>query len=245
MSNHFHLVATDVEGKAPIFFQLLDQTIANLLKRHFPDLEGELWNTSQTSAVDLSNELQPCDVTVIEKLVYTMGNAKTSGLVSKWTQWEGSMTKPEDMGQRVLRVERPTCASLRTTLPAVVEMQVHVPPSLAHWTRNELMEMLRGELRAIPRPTNPIGMKRIREQGIWERPKTKAKRSTINPHVAGDTERRMAMIALLKAFRAEYQCALEKYCDGEECVFPEGTWKMRLLFGVKVVGCSDPPAQAA
>jgi len=43
MSNHFHLVVTDVEGKAPFFFQFLDQTIANLLKRHLgaPEDEGE------------------------------------------------------------------------------------------------------------------------------------------------------------------------------------------------------------
>ena len=124
-------------------------------------------------------------------------------------------------------------------------MQVHVPPCLEHWTRQELMEMLRGELKSIPRPTNPIGMKRIRQESIWDRPKTKAKKSAINPRIAGDTARRVAMVALLKAFRADYQCALEKYCDGEDCVFPEGTWKMRLLFRVKVVGCSDPPAQAA
>ena len=109
MSNHFHIVATDVRGQAPLFYQLLDQTIANLLKRHFPDLEGELWNKSQTSAVDLSNELSPSDVTVLEKLVYTMGNAKTSGLVSKWTQWEGTMSKPEDMGQRVVREATGLC----------------------------------------------------------------------------------------------------------------------------------------
>ena len=177
MSNHFHIVATDVSGEGPLFYQLLDQTISNLLKRHFPDLEGELWNKSQTSAVDLSNELQPCDVTVIEKLVYTMGNAKTSGLVSRWTQWEGSMTKPEDIGRRVVRVQRPACASSRSTLPASVELHVTVPPSLEHWTRQELIEMLRGELKSIPRPSKPVGMKRIREQGIWDRPKTKAKKS--------------------------------------------------------------------
>lgn len=244
MSNHFHIVATDVRGVSPQFFQLLDQTIVNLLKRHFPDIEGSVWNTSQPSAVDLSNELSASEVTLIEKLVYTMGNAKTSGLVAKWTQWEGSMSKPEDMGQRVLRVSRPECASTRTKLPAKVETQVHVPAGLKHWKRQELMEMLRGELKRIPRPVNPIGMKRIREQSIWDRPKTKAKKSTTNPRFAGDVDRRKAMVALLRAFRADYLCALQKHCAGEACVFPEGTWKMRVLFGVKVVG-SDPPATRA
>ena len=65
MSNHFHLVVTDVEGKAPWFFQLLDQTITNLLKRHFPDIEDSVWNKSQTGAADLSNDEKPCDVTVL------------------------------------------------------------------------------------------------------------------------------------------------------------------------------------
>ena len=87
------------------------------------------------------------------------------------------MTKPEDIGRRVVRVQRPACASSRSTLPASVELHVTVPPSLEHWTRQELIEMLRGELKSIPRPSKPVGMKRIREQGIWDRPKTKAKKS--------------------------------------------------------------------
>ncbi len=244
MSNHFHLVATDVKGNAPLFFQLLDQTIANLLKRHFPDLEGEIWNKSQASAVDLSNAEMPCDVTVIEKLVYTLGNAKTSGLVSKWTQWEGSMSKPEDMGRRVVRVTRPSCASARTVLPAEVQTKVELPPSLRDWRRQELMTMLHSELRAIPRPKRPVGMKVIRQQSIWDRPSTKAKRSALNPRVAGRARRRKAMFALLKSFREAYKCALEQYCRGETCVFPEGTWKMRVLFGAQVLGFA-PSATAA
>ncbi len=245
MSNHLHVVITDVRGEAPRFYQFLDQTITNLLCRHFPDIEDGVWNKSQPSAVDLSNALLASETSVIEKLVYTMGNAKASGLVAKWTQWQGCMSKPEDMGQRVVTVRRPACASKRTLLPEQVEMRVEVPPSLAHWDRDELMEMLHGELRAIPRPKRPIGMKRILRQSIWDRPGKRAKRSAINPRVAGRPARRIAMLTMLKAFRESYRCALEKYCAGEECVFPWGTWKMRVLFGVSVESQADPPAVAA
>ena len=89
-------------------------------------------------------------------------------------------------------------------------------------------------------------MKRIKEQSIWDRPATQPKkRGMRNPSIAGDTERRIAMIALLRAFRAAYKCALEKYREGEDCVFPEGTWKMYRVYGAKVEGQNDPPARAA
>ena len=245
MSNHFHIVMTDVQGKAPLFHQYLDQTIANLLKRHFPEIDEGVWNSSQISVVDLSNDIKPCDLTVLEKLVYTMGNAKISGLVAKWTQWEGSMSKPEDMGERVVQVKRPACASKRTTLPARMELRVEMPPSLEGWDREEVVATLHRELRAIPRPERPVGMRRIRQQSIWDRPGTKAKRTGINPRVAGRGDRRKTMLSLLKSFGEAYASALEKYCAGKPCVFPEGTWKMRVLFGVKVEGRADPPAEAA
>ena len=245
MSNHFHIVMTDVQGKAPLFHQYLDQTIANLLKRHFPEIDEGVWNSSQISVVDLSNDIKPCDVTVMEKLVYTMGNAKISGLVAKWTQWEGSMSKPEDMGERVVQVKRPACASKRTKLPARMELRVEMPPSLEGWDRAEVVATLHRELQAIPRPERPVGMRRIRQQSIWDRPGTKAKRTGINPRVAGRGDRRKTMLSLLKSFGEAYASALEKYCAGKPCVFPEGTWKMRVLFGVKVEGRADPPAEAA
>jgi len=244
LSNHYHVVLTDVRGEAPAFFQKLNQNMAMLIKRHF-GLSEELWNTSQTSVTDVSNEECPSEEEVLKRLVYTLGNATLSGLVRRWSQWEGAQSRPEDMGQRLVRVRRPECASERSRLPEQVELRVTVPPALAHWDRGELVALLHEELRRLPEPERPLGMKRIRRQSIWDRPTAPPKKRSRGARIAGDKERRLAMLALLRAFAEAYERAMERYRAGEACVFPRGTWKMVRLFNVPVEGGADPPAVAA
>ena len=244
LSNHYHVVVTDVRGEAPEFFQKLNQNMATLIKRHF-GLPEEIWNTSQTSSTDVSNEACPSEHEVLKRLVYTLGNATTSGLVRRWSQWEGAQSRPEDMGKRVVRVRRPECASERSTLPDKVELHVTVPPVLAHWERSELIALLHERLRSLPEPERPLGMKRVHEQGLWDRPTAPPTKRRRGERVAGDKERRLAMLALLRAFQEDYERAMERYRAGEPCVFPRGTWKMVRLFNVPVEGGADPPAVAA
>ncbi|RMH53893.1 MAG: hypothetical protein D6685_15335 [Bacteroidetes bacterium] len=244
LSNHYHVVVTDTRGTGPEFYQKLNQNIAALIKRHF-GLPEEIWNTSQTSVTDLSDKEHPSEEAVLERLQYTLGNAQISGLVRRWWQWEGALSKPEDMGQRVVRVRRPACASRRTTLPEAVELRVTVPPVLAHWERSELIAALRELLRSLPEPERPLGMKRVHEQGIWDRPNTPPKKRSRGERVAGDPARRQAKLAVLRAFHADYERSMERHRAGEPCVFPRGTWKMVRLFNVPVEGGADPPAEAA
>ncbi len=230
MSDHYHITITDVHGLVPKFFNLLNANMALLIKRHF-DLPEEIWNKSQTSMVDLSSDEVPAEMTVVQKIAYTIGNATSSGLLKHWYQWPGAQSKPEDIGTREYHIKRPACASARTELPSSVTWKLDVPPSLAHWSHEQRVQAIGDALQELSAKARsefprPMGLKEIAKQGIEDRPYRRAKRERkLNPRFAGDAERRKIMVAILQAFDDDYDGAREGYCAGNHSVvFPRGTW---------------------
>lgn len=101
LSNHLHLVCTDVRGELPKFMQLMNVLIARALNFHYGRSES-FWAPGSYSAIPLTDT-----ETLLDKLSYMFTNAVGAGLVARPEQWPGVHTLPEDMGTLVLEVERP------------------------------------------------------------------------------------------------------------------------------------------
>ena len=242
MSNHYHIVITDVHGVGPLFWTLLNRNMANLFKRHF-GLPEELWNKSETSAVDLNNNDEPELQGVIEGITYTIGNAQKSGLVRDWREWDGACSMPEDMGGRTVRVKRPSCASPRTILPDEVSFDVVPPPVQDDLSPTDIAKLVNEGLDGMQVPEHPVGMAAVRAQGIWDRPNTPIQRQRKRAFKGSETRCEVLMVFLAQ-FHEDHRGAMKKFREGNrDVVFPRGTWKMVQLFGVKTA--ADPPQLAA
>ena len=57
----------------------------------------------------------------------------------------------------------------------------------------------------------------------------------LNPRIAcKDKWRRIALLEELSRFLEDYRDAWQRFCDGErDVLFPDGTYEMRVLFGVR------------
>ena len=91
-----------------------------------------------------------------------------------------------------------------------------------------------------------LGVKGVMKQSPFGSPKTRALRRRLNPRLAGkDKERRLALIAQLKAFYEAYREAWRAFCAGvRDVVFPAGTYQMRVVHGASVEPTTVPWAVA-
>jgi putative transposase len=101
MSNHYHLVITDRNGRLPEFQQHLNSLLARAVNCARGRWEA-FWSRESYNAVEL---LEP-DV-VLDKLAYTLLNPVRAGLVGRTSAWEGATSASLRFGGRRL-VTRPT-----------------------------------------------------------------------------------------------------------------------------------------
>src|SRR5215213_3915482 len=84
MSNHWHGVVVDTQGRLPEFLECFHK----LLAKHQNALRGRwenLWASEQASAVELVN---PEDV--LSKMAYTLANPVADHLVARAHHWPGA-----------------------------------------------------------------------------------------------------------------------------------------------------------
>jgi hypothetical protein len=101
LSTHIHEVLTDTRGLLPAFNRERNRLLANALKCHrgWPE---EVFQRAPTSCV----ELHGVDA-ILSKIAYTLANCVEAGLVNDPTQWPGVTVHVDDIGRRVVEVERP------------------------------------------------------------------------------------------------------------------------------------------
>ncbi len=81
MSNHMHLVLTDPRGTLPNFMHWLDLFVAKCVNVMLGRWESVWADGSYTPVVLLG------DPTIVEKIVYTLNNPVSAGLVRFGAQW--------------------------------------------------------------------------------------------------------------------------------------------------------------
>ena len=100
LSNHYHLVLTDVHGNLPLFMGWLNKHVAKAINARLGRWEN-LFDSGKYSAVALEDQ-----GAVRDKLAYTLANPVDAGLVEKARQWPGCWSHPNRVDGAPITVER-------------------------------------------------------------------------------------------------------------------------------------------
>jgi len=236
MSNHFHLVVTDARAQLPAFEQFLDSLVARALNAVYGRWE-HFWAPGSYSAVRLET---PEDI--VEKVVYTLANPVTAGLVARGHDWPGFWSAPERMGGKAEVVRRPDFFFKPDgTMPEEAHLQVVIPPGFtsAEEVRKRVVSALEESELRVNRERRQkgwsfLGVRRVLAQKHTDRPRGGEPRRGLNPRVAArDKWRRIEALGRLASFLTAYREALGRLrCGVRDVVFPAGTYHLRVGFGV-------------
>ncbi|XXX74498.1 transposase [Sorangium sp. So ce134] len=243
MSTHLHLIVTDVTGVLPRFLQFFHRIVAlgtKVLRRW----EGPVWDHEAPSVVRLLTR-----AAVVEKIAYTLANPVAAGLVQHAREWPGAKVDVGELGHGVLRASRPAVYldPENPQWPEEVTLSLSLPPVIeqdgAEGFRQEVAtEIERQERQAhaklLQQGRRFLGAERASKISPYERATSYEALRERNPTFAvgreqGDAWRTAG--AALRAFRASYRAALERWRAGvRSVVFPAGTWWMRVFHGAIV-----------
>jgi hypothetical protein len=85
-----------------------------------------------------------------------------------------------------------------------------------------------------------LGRAAILRQSPTDRPAPKPTERTLDPRVAArDTGARIEALVRLKEFRSAYADSRASWLNGDDVLFPAGTWWLRRFSAVPCVDCDD------
>ena len=244
MSNHLHLVVTDVRGLLPQFAARLFREIAMCIKAHRGVCE-RVWAAGSYSAVELMTERA-----VVGKIVYTIANPVTAGLVRTVKEWPGLVSLPGAMhGTVALKGERPAWFDAKQS--DVEDLQLCVPPCLAGRDRDDLVAAIKDEVEAREKAAaaelrktgrRVLGADAVRATNPFDAPSTAELERQRNPTFAAmSRDAHREALRALRDWRRAYREALAAWRNGQrDAEFPAGTWWMVRFAGAKVA----PPLAA-
>ena len=238
LSNHFHVVATDVHGNLPTFMHWLNEYVAKCVNAELGRWEF-FWAPGSYSAVALVDRED-----VIDKLVYVFTNPVDAGLVPRHEQWPGANSLLAEIDGAPQVVQRPKgFFRQKGPVPQTARLQM-VSPAAFDGERSECLasvgtRILEREREAQQQGVNFLGVRRVLAQSPFSRPSTSEPRRELNPRVASrDKWQRIEVLQRLTCFLEAYRAALKRFANGDwATVFPFGTYGMRVRFGVP---CSGP-----
>jgi len=237
MSNHWHLVVTDPEGKLPKFMEIVHKLIAKCLNAKF-QWEENLWSCEKASAVRLEDK-----GSILGKIVYVLVNPVAAGLVAFVRDWLGFSTSDTPFGSS-LTVKRPKVFFReKSDMPEEISLEIVRPDAFslvddATFTAQVREQVARRE-RAIQDAFRAqgrtfLGAKRCLRFSRWDRPRIEEPLFEPSPTVAAeDAAIRKAAIARQRAFLEAYREAYQLWKAGDrEVLFPPGTYWLRVHAGV-------------
>jgi REP element-mobilizing transposase RayT len=240
MSDHYHLVVTDVRGRFPDFVRELHRTLAGITKCHRGWAE-EVFNKSQTSRVELVTP-----AAIANAIGYTIANPVAAFLVRFAHEWPGVTTRVDDIGSgRVIRIERSEryLDPENPRWPAVAELTYPMPRPLlvAHGSLEAARAPIRAALERHVKEAHDqarrdgksfLGARRATRVPFTGRASSYEDFGACNPTfaAAGDPEAAARAHAERRSFLGRYADALRRWRSGERTVvFPCGTWLMHVL----------------
>jgi len=227
MSNHYHLVATDVRGVLPDFLMTLHRSLAMSLKR-LRGWDEVVWEPNvSTSAVELRGPGE-----ILDKVAYTLLNPVSAGLVRAPHRWPGVLSTLERLTRGTEEATRPL-VWFKDSAPKAATLEWTPPPGFARkedylgalqaLTESRLT-LLRAEHRRQGR--GYLGRTRLKKTLVTDQPKTKKARFGRSPTFSALTrERWREAMKRLRGFRRAYRAAYAAWRQGDGgAEFPLGTW---------------------
>lgn len=226
MSNHHHLVVTDVEGRLPEFTREFHRTFAKALNA----LQGQwesLWSAEPVSVVRLT-----AFDDVVNKAAYVATNPVAAGLVKSPSEWPGV----NYWGSYSKEVRRPAVYfDAAGQMPELVPLRIVPPtPERKHVWADRVRAAIGVRLRKLKRHRRPfLGAHAVMAESFLARATGREPKRALNPVIAAaDVERRAASLRVEKTFRLAYRAALRAWRNGDRfVVFPRGTWWMTVHHG--------------
>jgi REP element-mobilizing transposase RayT len=238
MSNHHHIVLTDVCGTLPNFARELHRTVAKALNAAQGQWEN-LWSAEHYHSLELA-----ADEDVIDKIAYVAANPTEARLVESPDKWPGVMLLPE--GEvRTLAIRRPgKYFTNDSVFPETVTLQV-APIAARQHSNAELARRVAVAIEhAVARARDALvaafetflGREAVLGQSFQDRAESfEPKRGPIPQVRARNRTLLRAILLMYASFRATYRKALEAWRGGDRSVvFPFGTWAMGLVHGAAV-----------
>lgn len=237
MSNHQHLVVTDLHGRLPDFLRELHRSMAKALNASQGQWEN-LWSAERASAV-----LLPTAADVLAKIGYSAANPVAAALVEKPELWPGvAHWQP---GTSIV-VQRPEVYfDPLGDAPKTVELRIVPLPGQsgddAHWASRvgEAVAKAAAEARAEVRKQGLdfLGATKVMARSFLARAMRYEQKRRINPILAAkDAVVRKACLRMDRGFQRAYRAALTAWKDGDRSVaFPFGTWWMRVHHDAEVL----------
>jgi hypothetical protein len=237
MSNHHHVVFTDVKGNFPAFIAYMHRLMATCINALRGRWEN-LWAMEQTSIVWLVEKTDR-----LGKLVYTLANPVSAGLVERVADWPGAISLAANLHGKKIVVKRPdTFFDRKGRMPEEIELDAKRLPGWERLTQSEWKERLLEELANAEKAAreklreqqrNIVGRKGVLATNPNSRPKTREPRKNLHPFIAClDKARRKAEIKLLDAFHEAYEAARRAWKEHKlRTRFPFGTYKIVELGG--------------
>lgn len=230
MSNHLHIVITDVEGRLPEFMRELNRPTAKALNAAQGQWEN-LWAAEPYNAVVL-----PTEEELLEKVAYVAANPVEAGLVETPDAWPGFIRWRPSMGE----VQKPA-AYFGSSAPDFATWKVSVPRGM-RWSDEEWRARLKSRVRSrVDRARQKLarqgrtflGAAAVRAQSFAA--SYEQKRGVVPQFSAFTRAAWLHMVRTLRGFRAAYREALDAWRSGDRTVvFPPGTWWMRVHHGAAV-----------
>ncbi|WP_437295151.1 transposase [Sorangium sp. So ce426] len=243
MSTHLHIVVTDVEGVLPRFLQLFHRLVA-LGTKVLRTWEGPVWGHEATSVVRLLTR-----AAVVEKISYSLANPVEAGLVRRAKEWPGAKVLVNEIGRGELRARRPDVyfAPNNPVWPEDAAIAISLPPAVADDDADAFRREVAAELERKEAEAHAAMHRADRgflgpERACTVSPDARATSFEaprgLNPTFAvgrGHADARRTAVAAVRAFRAAYREALQRWRAGlRSVVFPAQTWWMRVFHGVAV-----------
>ncbi len=233
MSNHYHAVVIDHEGRVCEMMEILNA----LLTKTTQVLRG--W-VGRVFDADGPNYVELCTPgAIVEKSGYTLANPTAAGLVRFSKEWPGVRTRVNDIGQCTITVERPkTFFAEDGTMPAEVELRFELPDVLiatygVKQARERIAEAVKkheadARVEAAAKGWHFKGAERVRKGSPFSRATTLEVRRGLNPRYAGAKEAIQVAVARDADFRRRYALARQRWLAGErDVVWPAGTYAMK------------------
>jgi putative transposase len=240
LSNHYHLVATDKDGRMPAFLAYLNKYIAKCANVEHGRFENLFAANEKTSLVTLAEAGD-----IISKAGYTLANPVLAELVCSPEQWPGILLMPSSDGLPEIDVQRPK-GFFRSNgpMPERATLKLETPEAfsndedfyLSALTANVTERVSEKQAEMKEKKRKFMGPRKVLRQKPSSSPRSREPRFRMNPRVAAKNKwARIEALARAKKFLEDYRKAWRAWIAGNGNVeFPQGTYALARIATVKI-----------